>query len=117
MLLVAAQVILLGTGTPNADPERSGPAVAVVAGGVSYLVDFGAGVVRRAAAAHIKPSDLKIAFATHLHSDHTVGLADLIFTPWTLERTVPLELYGPRGIRSMAAHIEQAYKEDVRVRL
>ena len=113
MLLIAAQVILLGTGTPNADPERSGPAVAVVAGGVPYLVDFGPGVVRRAAAAHIKPSDLKIAFVTHLHSDHTVGLADLIFTPWTLERAVPLELYGPRGIRSMASHIVAAYSEDV----
>jgi ribonuclease BN (tRNA processing enzyme) len=117
MLLLAAQVILLGTGTPNADPERSGPAVAVVAGGVPYLVDFGPGVVRRAAAAHIKPSDLRIAFATHLHSDHTVGLADLIFTPWTLERAVPLELYGPRGLRAMARHILAAYSEDVRIRL
>jgi ribonuclease BN (tRNA processing enzyme) len=117
MLLIAAQVILLGTGTPNADPERAGPSVAVIAGGVPYLVDFGPGVVRRAAAAHIKPSDLKIAFATHLHSDHTTGLADLIFTPWTLERAVPLELYGPRGIRSMASHIESAYTEDIHVRL
>ncbi|HTB14955.1 MAG TPA: MBL fold metallo-hydrolase [Bryobacteraceae bacterium] len=117
MLLIAAQVILLGTGTPNADPERAGPSVAVIAGGVPYLVDFGPGVVRRAAAAHIKPSDLKIAFATHLHSDHTTGLADLIFTPWTLERAVPLELYGPRGIRSMASHIESAYAEDIHVRL
>jgi ribonuclease BN (tRNA processing enzyme) len=117
MLLIAAQVILLGTGTPNADPERSGPAVAVVANGAPYLVDFGPGVVRRAAAAHIKPSDLKIAFATHLHSDHTVGLADLILTPWTLERAVPLELYGPAGIRSMANHILAAYREDIRIRL
>lgn len=117
MLLIAAQVILLGTGTPNADPERSGPAVAVVANGVPYLVDCGPGVVRRAAAAHIKPSDLKIAFVTHLHSDHTVGLPDLILTPWTLERTSPLELYGPPGISSMANHILAAYREDIRVRL
>jgi ribonuclease BN (tRNA processing enzyme) len=117
VLLIAAQVILLGTGTPNADPERSGPSVAIVANGAPYIVDFGPGVVRRAAAAHIKPSDLKIAFATHLHSDHTVGLADLIFTPWTLERAVPLELYGPRGIRTMASHIESAYAQDIHVRL
>jgi ribonuclease BN (tRNA processing enzyme) len=117
MLLIAAQVILLGTGTPNADPERSGPSVAIVANQVPYIVDFGPGVVRRAAAAHIRPSDLKIAFATHLHSDHTVGLADLIFTPWTLERAAPLELYGPRGLRAMAHHIEQAYREDIKIRL
>lgn len=117
MLFIAAQVILLGTGTPNAEPERSGPSVAVVSNGVPYVVDFGPGVVRRAVAAHIKPSDLKIAFATHLHSDHTAGLADLILTPWTLERTAPLELYGPRGIRAMANHISAAYREDLRTRL
>jgi ribonuclease BN (tRNA processing enzyme) len=117
MLVIAAQVILLGTGTPNADPERSGPSVAVVANGTPYLVDFGPGVVRRAAAAHLKPADLRVAFATHLHSDHTVGLADLIFTPWTLERSAPLELYGPPGIRAMASHIVAAYREDIQIRL
>src|SRR6516164_252753 len=109
MLLLAAQVILLGTGTPNADPDRSGPATAIVVNGSSYLVDFGPGVVRRAAAAGIAAKNLKIAFATHLHSDHTLGLADLIFSSWTLERTAPLELYGPPGIRAMAPHIEKAY--------
>lgn len=117
MLFIAAQVILLGTGTPNAEPERSGPSVAVIANGTPYIVDFGPGVVRRAVAAHIAPSDLKIAFATHLHSDHTAGLADLILTPWTLERSVPLELYGPRGIRAMAKHVVAAYREDIQMRL
>jgi ribonuclease BN (tRNA processing enzyme) len=116
-MLLLAQVILLGTGTPNADPDRSGPSTAIIANGTPYIVDFGPGIVRRAAAAHIKPSDLKIAFATHLHSDHTLGLPDLIFTPWTLERTVALELYGPKGLADMANHIEQAYKEDIQIRL
>ena len=116
MLLLAAQVILLGTGTPNADPDRSGPSVAIVANNQPYIVDFGPGVVRRAAAANINPSALKIAFATHLHSDHTTGLPDLILTPWTLERTSPLELYGPKGLRAMANHIEQAYKQDIQIR-
>lgn len=123
MLMLAAQVILLGTGTPNADPERSGPSVAIVVNGSSYLVDFGPGVVRRAAAAALKeipalsPANLKIAFATHLHSDHTAGLPDLILTPWVLERKTPLHLYGPRGLRSMADHIEKAYREDIAIRL
>jgi ribonuclease BN (tRNA processing enzyme) len=117
MLLIAAQVILLGTGTPNAEPDRSGPAVAIVVNNQPYLVDFGPGVVRRATAANIKPSALKIAFATHLHSDHTIGLPDLILTPWTLERETPLELYGPKGLRSMANHIEKAYQQDIEIRL
>src|SRR5215467_14557219 len=58
-----AQVVVLGTGTPILDPDRSGPAVAVVVNGSAYLVDFGPGVVRRAAAAardkKIAPSRLR----------------------------------------------------------
>ena len=116
------RVVMLGTGTPNADPDRSGPSVAVVVDDTSYLVDFGAGVVRRAAAAErsgikaLAPENLTLAFATHLHSDHTLGLADLIVTPWILERATPLTLYGPRGLRAMTGHLTAAYAEDLRIR-
>jgi ribonuclease BN (tRNA processing enzyme) len=116
------QIVLLGTGTPNADPERSGPSVAIVVGDTPYIVDFGPGVVRRAAAAYrngIKGLDvknLKTAFVTHLHSDHTLGYADLIFSPWTLERKEPLVVYGPRGISAMTEHILSAYKQDIDIR-
>ncbi|HKD03986.1 MAG TPA: MBL fold metallo-hydrolase [Terriglobales bacterium] len=116
------QVVLLGVGNPNADPERSGPAVAVVANGVAYLVDCGPGVVRRAAAAEkkgveaLEATKLKRVFITHLHSDHTLGYPDLIFTPWVLGRTEPLQAYGPKGLREMTANIEKAWKKDVSVR-
>jgi ribonuclease BN (tRNA processing enzyme) len=124
-LPAAAQtsVVMLGTGTPNPDPERSGPGVAVVVNGSVYLVDAGAGIVRRAEAARRKgvaaltQPALKIVFLTHLHSDHTLGLADLIFTPWVLERASPLEVYGPAGTRAMTEHLVAAYAEDVRIRL
>src|SRR5437867_1003333 len=113
---------MLGTGTPNADPDRFGPAVAVVVDDMSYLVDFGVGVVRRAAAAEragisaLGAAQLKRAFATHLHSDHTLGLADLILSPWVLDRDAPLQLYGPRGLRTMATHLVAAYADDIRIR-
>jgi ribonuclease BN (tRNA processing enzyme) len=116
------RVVMLGTGTPNADPDRYGPAVAVVVDDASYLVDFGVGVVRRAAAAErsgitaLAATRLTLAFATHLHSDHTLGLADLILTPWILERPTPLTLYGPRGLRAMTRHLVAAYAEDIRIR-
>ena len=44
------KVVMLGTGTPFADPDRSGPSVAIVVNDVPYIVDFGPGVVRRASA-------------------------------------------------------------------
>jgi len=119
----STQIVLLGTGTPNAEPDRSGSAVAIVVNDMPYIVDFGPGVVRRANAAFeagvkgLAPHNLKRAFVTHLHSDHTTGLPDLIFTPWVLDRDEPLELYGPPGIRSMTEHILKAYEQDVKVRL
>lgn len=117
------RVVLLGTGTPNADPDRSGPALAIVVGDAAYLVDCGPGVVRRAAAAArngigaLRVSNLKHVFITHLHSDHTLGLPDLIFTPWVLERAEPLRIHGPPGIRAMADHVSAAWAEDVDIRL
>jgi ribonuclease BN (tRNA processing enzyme) len=116
------QVVLLGTGTPNPDPARAGPALAIVVHGAAYLVDAGPGIVRRAAAAEragvaaLAQPKLTVVFITHLHSDHTLGLPDLIFSPWVLERTLPLEVFGPPGIAAMTAHLEQAYAEDVRIR-
>ncbi|MCG2769681.1 MAG: MBL fold metallo-hydrolase, partial [Anaerolineae bacterium] len=117
------KIVLLGTGTPNAEPDRSRPSVAVVVNDTPYLVDFGPGVVRRAVAAFrsgikaLEPKRLKRAFATHLHSDHTAGYPDLILTPWVLERDEPLEVYGPEGIRAMTEHILAAYQEDIDERL
>jgi ribonuclease BN (tRNA processing enzyme) len=117
------QVVLLGTGTPPADPDRSGAATAIVVNDTPYLVDFGAGVVRRAKSALVDkgiaaldPVKLRVVFVTHLHSDHTVGYPDLILTPWVLGRRVPLEVYGPSGITAMTDHIFEAYQADFEAR-
>ncbi len=117
-----SQVVVLGSGTPNADPDRSGPAVAVIVNGQSYLVDCGPGVVRRAAAASregvpgLRMAALTRVFITHLHSDHTLGYPDLIFTPWVLGRTGHLAAYGPRGLAEMTTDILAAWKKDIAVR-
>ena len=116
-------VVFLGTGTPGPTPNRQGPSLAVVAGGKAYLTDVGVGVVRQADAAFangvraLDPSKLDIAFVSHLHSDHTLGLPDLILTPWVLGRTAPLELYGPPGISAMAENILKAYTDDIHIRI
>src|ERR1700704_5810465 len=118
------QVVLLGTGNPFPDPDRSGPATAIVVNGKAYLIDFGPGVVRRAKAAMfdkgiaaLEPTNLTTAFVTHLHSDHTVGYPDLIFTPWVMGRKVPLEVYGPKGIKAMTDHIIAAWQADIEERV
>ncbi len=120
------KVVLLGTGNPNPSPARSGPSVAIIVNDEPYIIDFGPGLIRRAAAmskrfgGNIKGlavKNIKHAFLTHLHSDHTVGYPDLIFTPWVMGRNTPLEVYGPEGINNMTKYILKAYKEDIRYRL
>lgn len=117
------QVIILGTGTPIPDPDRSGAAVAIVVDSTVYLFDAGTGVVRRAAAAArmgvtaLRSPNLRLLFLTHLHSDHTMGLNDVLFTPWIQGRAQPLELYGPPGTAHLANGIVDAYSEDIAERL
>ncbi len=125
-LIAETKLAILGSGTPNPDPERSGSAYAVITNGQAYLVDFGPGVVRSAAA--LSPSwggdiealevkNLSYAFLTHIHSDHSAGLSDLILSPWVLRRDESLKLFGPKGLKEMADHITQAYKLDIDYRL
>jgi len=117
------RVVMLGTGTPAADPSRAGPSLAVVAEGRAYLVDAGAGVVKRAVAGlrkacpGLRVRDVTRVFLTHLHSDHTVGLPDMLLIPWALGRRRPLEVYGPPGTRAMVEHLRAAYREDIQARL
>ncbi|MGH8324120.1 MAG: MBL fold metallo-hydrolase, partial [Steroidobacteraceae bacterium] len=118
------RVVMLGTGAPPADPDRFGPAVVILVDSTPYLFDIGVGVVRRWAAAlrtgiaPLDASSLRIAFVTHLHSDHTLGYADLIFTSWTLEKGPhrPLDVYGPTGLQRMTDHLVAAYAEDIGIR-
>jgi ribonuclease Z len=120
------QVVLLGTGNPNPSPGSSGCSIAIIVNGEAYVVDFGPGLVRRAAAmspayggsvSGLAASKIRRAFLTHLHSDHTAGYPDLILTPWVMGRNEPLEVWGPEGIEKMTSHILEAYREDIMYRV
>ena len=120
------KLIILGSGTPNPDPERYGSGYAIIVNESAYIVDFGPGIVRRISA--MSPSwggkfpsmeleNINIAFLTHIHSDHSGALADLILTPWIMGRSEPLNLYGPKGLKAMSENIIEAYIDDINYRL
>ncbi len=120
------KLVLLGTGNPNPDPARSGCALAIIVNDTPYIIDFGPGVIRQAASLSprfgggikgLSVQNIKTAFLTHLHSDHTTGYPDLILTPWVMGRDAPLEVYGPEGIAEMTDNILKAYKQDIDYRL
>jgi ribonuclease Z len=119
---VRTRVVMLGTGTPIADPDRGGPAIAIVVDGVPYLFDAGVGVVRSAARAardglpQLRPANLRRLFLTHLHSDHTMGFSDVLFTPTFNGRPGALEVFGPQGTERFVSGIREAYAEDMSIR-
>jgi len=123
---VTTKVVILGTGNPNPDPQHSGCSILIVVGETPYVVDFGPGLIRQAASLTPKyggkivgldVKNIKKAFLTHLHSDHTLGYPDLILTPWVMERNEPLEVYGPEGTKEMTDNILKAYQEDIKYRV
>ena len=115
-IAASTTVILLGTGTPYPDPAASGPATAVVVGGRVLLFDAGPGVMRRLKAANLPISGPEALFITHLHSDHTLGYADLMLTSWVMRRRASFPVYGPHGLRRMTNHLLAAYSEDINIR-
>lgn len=120
------KVVLLGTGNPNPDPEHSGCSIAIIVNDTPYIIDFGPGLIRKAAGMSpgyggdieaLSTKNIKRAFLTHLHSDHTAGYPDLILTPWVMGRDEPLQVYGPEGIKKMTDNILEAYEDDIKYRL
>lgn len=111
------EVVLLGTGTPYPDPERQGPATAVIVGQRVFLFDAGAGVMRQMRASGLPIDGVEAFFVTHLHSDHTLGYPDLILTSWVMRRRTALQAYGPPGLDRMTEHLLAAWEEDIRIRI
>ena len=120
------KLIVLGSGTPNPDPDRAGSAYAVVVNETPYLIDFGPGIIRRAASLSppwggeieaMTVKNFEHAFLTHIHSDHSAGLADLLLTPWIMGRDKKLNLYGPKGLEQMASSTLEAFEDDINYRI
>ena len=125
-IFASTQLVILGSGTPNPNPERGGSAYAVIVDNTPYLIDFGPGAIRSFAAlmpawgGGMKEMDvtkIEHAFLTHIHSDHTTGLSDLLLTPWIMGRENKLNLYGPKGLERMAWSLLDAYADDIDYRV
>lgn len=106
-------LILCGAGSPLPDPQRSGPCAAVVAGERLFLVDAGSAAARNLQRLGLPVARLEAVLLTHFHSDHIDGLGELQLQRWaTRNRPEPLPLYGPRGVASVSAGFEEAYRLD-----
>ncbi|MHA1519190.1 MAG: MBL fold metallo-hydrolase [Promethearchaeota archaeon] len=114
---MSEKIVFLGTGTPILNLEREGPAIALQTENNIYLFDAGRGVVRRLVQANLPWKKISNVFLTHLHSDHTAGLTDFMYTTSVVGRFNPLDIYGPSGTEQMVSHLKQAFSKDVEIRV
>ncbi len=112
------QLIILGSGSPLPDPARAGPSTLVRTGVGDLLFDCGRGVLMRAAAAGSSAGALRALLLTHLHSDHTTDLNDIVTSRWiTSFQPHPLPVYGPVGTASLLRATEAMLELDIGYRL
>lgn len=108
------KVTFLGTGTPIPNPRQFGQSILVEAGGEKLLFDCGRGCASRLwILDHDYLRETHHLFLTHMHSDHTVGVADLYMNGWNLGRKDPLMVYGPAAADEYMRHLRLAFEEDV----
>ncbi len=114
----AMHVVLCGTGSPLADPNRAGPCTAVVAGGALFIVDTGPGSTERLLTDRMPLGALRGVFLTHFHSDHIGELGELGMQSWAVGgRSEPLDVFGPVGVSRVVDGFVAAYALDTEYRV
>jgi ribonuclease Z len=112
------QVVILGTGSPIPAADRAGPSTLVRTSVGDLLFDAGRGVLLRAAGVLSGAVAFQAVFLTHLHSDHTTDLNDIITTRWAMSLTPsPLSVVGPVGTAGLVAATEAMLGLDMGYRL
>jgi ribonuclease BN (tRNA processing enzyme) len=105
-------VTVLGSGTCVPSLERSSCSILVETGGRKWLIDSGAGTLRRLLEAGTTIFELSHLLYSHLHPDHTADLVPLLFAtkyPDEPGRTEPLTIVAGRGFLDFFDRLKQVY--------
>ena len=109
----ATKVVLLGTGSPRPCLDRSQPAQLIEIAGQAFVIDCGDGVTGQLVRAGCDVAAVQKIFLTHLHWDHILGYAGLVWGGWSAGRPT-LEVWGPPGTKKMHELLfTRLYKDDV----
>ncbi len=93
-------VTLLGTSALLPLPDRALTAALLTAGGRGVLFDCGEGTQTAARKAGVSLFSTDLIALTHYHGDHIFGLPGLLQTLFSMGRTAPLYLTGPKGLEA-----------------
>jgi ribonuclease Z len=94
------RVHFLGVGGGIPSLNRASPAIGVYFNGKILLFDCGEGTQIQLKRSGLSPQRILEIFISHLHGDHVLGLPGLLSTMAMLQRSKPLTVYGPVGIKA-----------------
>jgi ribonuclease Z len=97
---MTTEVIITGTGTPMITVDRAGPGCLVRYGDINLQFDAGRNTAARLLAAGVTVGELTAVFLTHYHSDHVVGLQDIVLSHWVsdfADKHERLDVVAPNG--------------------
>jgi ribonuclease Z len=101
-------VLFLGTAGSMPTVQRAPASLLIRRGGDRLLIDCGEGTQRQLLRSIGLP-DIEHVFLTHFHADHFLGLPGMMKTFALRGRTVPLNVYGPRGLKALMADLRRIY--------
>jgi ribonuclease Z len=107
------KIIFLGTGAAVPSTRRGMPAMAIQKEGNIILCDCGEGTQIKMQQAGLSPSKISAILISHLHGDHLFGLPGFLTSQQLMNRTDPLTLVGPVGIKKFIHHIQTITRANV----
>jgi len=109
---------ILGSGTAVPLADRGPAGYLLEAGEERVLFDAGSGTLQRLKRAGVDPDAIDRIFFTHFHLDHLMDLPTLLFALRNpaLDRRRELPVYGPPGLKRIAAGLEDLFGEWVKPR-
>ena len=106
------KLTILGSGTSVPHPQRASPAFWLATTSGTILLDISADAPHRMAQESLDWPHLDAIWISHFHLDHIGGLAPFLFgmkwAPQTENRTRPLRIFGPEGLRRLIETINSA---------
>ena len=94
-------VLFLGTSGSMPTARRAPTALLVRRGGERLLFDCAEGTQRQLLRSGVGLIELREIFLTHYHADHFLGLPGMMKTFALRGRAVPLDIYGPPGLKNL----------------
>ncbi len=105
-------VTVLGSGTCVPSLARGSCSILVETGGRQWLIDSGAGTLRRLLEAGTTIGRLSYLLYSHLHPDHTADLVPLLFAtkyPDGITRSEPLTIVAGQGFADFLQGLRSVY--------